>query len=106
MVPSVYTTYWFQTMLVGGENPAPSAVAPRLMDSILLDGNLAVIFQLGLALLKMHQRELLKLQGEKLAEALRTLPTRAHDADSIMDVAYTFSVSAHDVAGSSSVDEL
>lgn len=53
MVPSVYTTYWFQSMIVGGDNPAPSAVAPRLMDSILLDGNLAVIFQVR-ALPRVH----------------------------------------------------
>ena len=106
MVPSMYTTYWFQSMIVGGENPAPSAVAPRLMDSILLDGNLTVIFQVGLALLKMHQRELLQLQGEKLAEALRTLPTRAKDAARLMDLANTFSVSAHDMASSASVDQI
>merc|ERR1711924_341215 len=77
MLPSMYTTYWFQSMLVGGDNPAPSAVAPRLMDSILLDGHLGVVFQFGLALLKRHERELLKLKGDLLAEALRTLPTRA-----------------------------
>ena len=106
MVPSMYTTYWFQSMIVGGENPAPSAVAPRLMDAILLDGNLTVIFQVGLALLKMHQRELLQLQGEKLAEALRTLPTRAKDAARLMELANTFSVNTHDVASSSSVDQI
>ena len=57
MLPSMYTTYWFQSMVVGGDNPAPSAVAPRLMDCILLDGHLGVIFQFGLALLKSHEKE-------------------------------------------------
>merc|ERR1719421_1784929 len=74
MLPSMYTTYWFQTMLVGGENPAPSAVAPRLMDSILLDGHLGVIFQFGLAMLKKQERRLLKLKADQLSEALRGLP--------------------------------
>ena len=56
MLPSMYTTYWFQSMVVGGDNPAPSAVAPRLMDAILLDGHLGVIFQFGLALMKSHEK--------------------------------------------------
>ena len=101
MLPSMYTTYWFQTMLVGGDNPAPSAVAPRLMDSILLDGHLGVVFQTGLALLKRHQRELLKLHGDRLAEALRTLPTRAgtgFEIDALLERAFEFPVSAKMVA--------
>lgn len=95
MLPSMYTTYWFQSMLVGGDNPAPSAVAPRLMDSILLDGNLAVIFQFGLGLLKTHERELLKLSGDRLAEALKTLPTRAGAAgalDTLLERAFEYPV--------------
>lgn len=84
-------------MLVGGDNPAPSAVAPRLMDSILLDGHLGVVFQFGLALLKRHERELLKLKGDLLAEALRTLPTRAGSGaaiDSLLERAFEFTVPA------------
>ena len=95
MLPSMYTTYWFQSMVVGGDNPAPSAVAPRLMDSILLDGNLSVIFQFGLALLKKHERELLKLRGDEMAEALRTLPARAgsgHAIDTLLERAFEYAV--------------
>ena len=95
MLPSMYTTYWFQSMLVGGDSPAPSAVAPRLMDSILLDGHLGVIFQFGLALLKTHEKELLRLKGDQLAQALRELPTRAGTGaalDALLERAFQFSV--------------
>ena len=61
MVPSLYTTDWFQTMFVGGNYPAPSSLAPRIMDNILLDGNIAVVFSLGLALMHKHKKDLLKL---------------------------------------------
>ena len=91
------TTYWFQSMLVGGDYPAPSAVAPRLMDSILLDGHLGVVFQFGLALLRRHSRELLKLKGDQLAEALRTLPARSGApaaTDDLLDRAFEFPVGA------------
>ena len=84
-------------MLVGGDYPAPSAVAPRLMDSILLDGHLGVVFQFGLALLRRHSRELLKLKGDQLAEALRTLPARSGApaaTDDLLDRAFEFPVSA------------
>ena len=97
MLPAMYTTYWFQSMVVGGDNPAPSAVAPRLMDAILLDGHLAVIFQFGLALLKTHERELLKKSPEELAEALRSLPTRCGDIDALLERAHTLPISAKQV---------
>ena len=61
MLPSLYTTDWFQTMFVGGNFPAPSSLAPRIMDNILLDGNIAIVFSLGLALMSTHRKELLKL---------------------------------------------
>ena len=67
------------------------------MDSILLDGHLGVVFQTGLALLKRHQRELLKLHGDRLAEALRTLPTRAgagFEIDALLERAFEFAVPA------------
>ena len=43
MLPSLYTTDWFQTMFVGGNCPAPSSLAPRIMDNILLDGNISIV---------------------------------------------------------------
>jgi len=92
MLPSMYTTYWFQSMAVGGDNPAPSAVAPRLMDAILLDGHLAVIFQFGLALMKLHEKELLKLRGDQLADALRTLPTRCGNLELLLEKAHEYAV--------------
>ena len=65
------------------------------MDSLLLDGHLGVVFQCGLALLKTRQSELLKLKGDQLAEALRTLPTKAGHGfalDVLLEKAFEFSV--------------
>ena len=104
MVPSMYTTYWFQTMLVGGDAPAPNAVAPRLMDSILLDGSLAVLFQLGLALLKSNERALTKKKGEALAEALKLLPKNGiKDIDVLLAKAFDYHVDAKTVQGTKEV---
>jgi len=100
IVPSMYTTYWFQSMLVGGDNPAPQAVSPRVMDSILLDGHLGVVFQFGLALLKANERELMKLKGDSLAEALRVLPTRAgsgQQLDALLEKAFEYAVNAKQI---------
>ena len=99
MLPSMYTTYWFQSMLVGGDNCAPSSVAPRLMDSILLDGHLGVIFQFGLAMCKSHERRLLKTSSDGLAEALRTLPTVCGDPNALLERAYEYPVTAKKVLG-------
>jgi len=90
MLPSVYTTYWFQTMAVGGETPAPSAVAPRLMDSILLDGHLAVVFQFGLALLKTHEKQLLKMKSDGLTERLRMLTVECGDLEALLEKAHLY----------------
>ena len=51
MVPGVYTTPWFQAMLPGGDHPAPAILAPRIMDNILLDGHIGIIFGLGISIL-------------------------------------------------------
>ena len=45
ILPSQYTTPWFMSMSVGGEHPAPSSLAPRVMDCLLLDGHMGVVFQ-------------------------------------------------------------
>ena len=52
--------------------------------------------------MRRHERELLKLKGEQLAEALRTLPTRAGGADvidSLLERAFEFGVPAKLVQG-------
>jgi len=80
-LPGMYATPWLQSMLIGGGSPAPSALAPRIMDNLLLDGNLRVVFALCLAQLKLEQHELCSLAAEQLAQALKTLPTRMVSAD-------------------------
>merc|ERR1719198_594795 len=92
MVPSLYTTDWFQTMFVGGNCPAPSSLAPRIMDNILLDGNIAVVFSLGLALMGLHKKELLKLSSDTLANRLKTICKECGNTNALMDSAYQFNV--------------
>jgi hypothetical protein len=96
MVPGMYTTAWFQAMLVGGDKPAPSALAPRIMDNILLEGNISIIFALGLALAAAEQKTLLKATSEGVATALSGLAARAsayeRDIDGLMNEAYDFNV--------------
>ena len=92
ILPAMYTTYWFQSMIVGGEAPAPSAVAPRLMDCILLDGHLGVIFQFGLALLKSHEKQLLKTKGDALAHTLKSLPMHCGNFEMLLEKAHEYSV--------------
>ena len=84
----MYTTMWFQGMYVGAEHPAPSALAPRIMDNILLDGNLAIIYQIGLALLASRRAALLKLDRDELCQALKMLPRDCDDIERTMAAAY------------------
>merc|ERR1711871_1509582 len=97
MLAAMYTTYWFQSMVVGGDNPAPSSIAPRLMDSILLDGHIAAIFQFRLALLKINERKLLKLKSDQLADALRAAPRLLEDSNAVLERAFEFKVSKDQV---------
>ena len=71
-------------MLVGGEHPAPSALAPRVMDNLLLDGNLAIVFQIGLGLLGSRGKLLLKQQGEEVATSLKQVLQTIDDVDKLM----------------------
>ena len=93
MLPAMYTQSWFQEMMVGGNNPAPAAVAPRLMDAILLDGHVGVILQTGLALIKGQERALLKLRGDEFAKALKAVPTQCRGRiDEVMERAHDYPV--------------
>eukprot|EP00908_Phaeocystis_cordata_P013620 Transcript_24685.p1 GENE.Transcript_24685~~Transcript_24685.p1 ORF type:complete len:237 (+),score=123.93 Transcript_24685:1086-1796(+) len=92
MLPSLYTTDWFQTMFVGGNFPAPSSLAPRIMDNILLDGNIAIVFSLGLALMAQHKKKLLKLQQEGLAEQLKTICNQCGNTAELMERAYQMNI--------------
>lgn len=92
MLPSLYTTDWFQTMFVGGNYPAPSALAPRIMDNILLDGNIAIIFSLGLALVGQHKKALLKLDQDVLASKLKTICSECGNTNALMDSAYVMNI--------------
>lgn len=93
-LPGLYTTAWFQAMLVGGDSPAPSAFAPRIMDNILLDGNVAIIFQLGIAALEQKQKLILKQTGDTLAKTLKAAFIDCTDTHSLMLKAYEVNVKA------------
>ena len=84
ILPSVYVTPWFQAMLVGGDHPAPSALAPRIMDNLLITGNAGAIFSVGLAMLKRQQRALLKLRADALMLGLKQLPRTFGDTTRLM----------------------
>lgn len=71
-------------MLVGGEYPAPSALAPRLMDNLLLSGNANIIFAVGLAMLKSKQRKLLTLKADQLVIGLKQLPQTCANMERLM----------------------
>jgi hypothetical protein len=89
-------------MVVGGDNPAPSSIAPRLMDCILLDGHIGAIFQFGLALMKANERKLLKLRSDQLADALRVAP-RLCDPSMVLERAFEFKVTAEQVLGAKEI---
>jgi len=92
VIPGFYTTAWFQAMLVGGDRPAPSTFAPRLMDNLLLDGNISIIFAVGLAIMKQEKSELLKQTGDALAERLKSMLTRCKDVKSIFSAAIELNI--------------
>ena len=76
----LYATAWFQTMCVGGAHPAPSDLAPRIVDNLLLDGHLGIVFALSLAVLRVEALAISALQGEALIDALKArLPEIARD---------------------------
>mmetsp|Transcript_44267 Transcript_44267/g.116998 ORF Transcript_44267/g.116998 Transcript_44267/m.116998 type:complete len:122 (+) Transcript_44267:3-368(+) len=81
-------------MLVGGEHPAPSALAPRVMDNLLLDGNLRVVFQIGLGLLGLRKPRLLRESPEELATSLKKILQTIDDVDKLMLTAYDVQVKA------------
>jgi len=97
LTSGMYTTMWFQGMYVGAEHPAPSALAPRIMDNILLDGNLAIIYQIGFALLASRRTSLLKLDSDQLCEALKMLPRNCADIERTMQAAYESPVKAKQI---------
>jgi hypothetical protein len=94
-LPGVYTTPWLQSMLIGGGSPAPSALAPRIMDNLLLDGNLRVVFALCLAQIKLEQRDLCKQTAEELVQSLKTLPTRMAPAERTIDQLFDAAFGLH-----------
>jgi len=86
-LPGLYATAWFQTMCVGGAHPAPSDLAPRIMDNLLLDGHLGIVFALSLAVLRVEALAISALQGEALIDALKArLPEIDRDCPRLLEV--------------------
>ena len=88
-----------QAMLVGGEAPAPCSLAPRIMDNILLDGNISIIFSLGLAMLSRKQRALMKQSQETLAATLKSLPMHVDDIEALLLTAYDYNIKDKHISG-------
>ena len=104
IVPQLYVTQWLQTMFIGGSNPAPSSLGPRLMDCILLDGSVGVVFAVGLALLRENRSTLLKQKSEKLADTLRDI-SMTINVDHIMSIAVHEDVLAKSISKAAPLDE-
>mmetsp|Transcript_20645 Transcript_20645/g.64673 ORF Transcript_20645/g.64673 Transcript_20645/m.64673 type:complete len:246 (+) Transcript_20645:839-1576(+) len=96
-LPGLYATAWFQTMCVGGAHPAPSDLAPRIMDNLLLDGHLGIVFALSLAVLRVEALAISALQGEALIDALKALPSRVTNDNALFEVAFDMAVSARHI---------
>ena len=96
MVPGVYTTSWFQAMLSGGEYPAPAILAPRIMDNILLDGHIGIVFGLGIAILGYQRDAILKERSEGLASLLKevcaSVPQDRATVDTLLQRAYQLEI--------------
>jgi len=84
-------------MCVGGAHPAPGDLAPRIMDSLLLDGHLGIVFALALAVLRVEAPAISALHGEALIDALKALPSRVTNDNALFEVAFDMAVSARHI---------
>ena len=64
------------------------------MDNLLLDGNLAIVLQIGLGLLGSRSKLLLKQQGEEVATTLKQVLQTIDDVDKLMLAALDVTVKA------------
>ena len=82
MVTATYATRWFLMMFIG---QVPFYCVLRIWDIFLAEGNY-IMFCVALALLKMHQRELLRRNFEKMMELFYTFPEASLDADRLIKI--------------------
>ncbi|XP_020274885.1 EVI5-like protein [Asparagus officinalis] len=87
--PSMYASQWFITIF---SYSFPFPLALRIWDVFLYEG-FQIVFQVGLALLKLCHDELVKLPFEKLIHALRNFPEDAMDPDTLLPLAFSIKVS-------------
>lgn len=86
VMPSMYVTKWFVTLFT---RDFGFDLVVRVWDIFLHQG-WKVIHRVSLALLKMHERELLDMDMEKILYFVRELPTRngGLDAESVLTLAH------------------
>nr|DAD35171.1 TPA_asm: hypothetical protein HUJ06_005810 [Nelumbo nucifera] len=87
--PTMYASQWFITVF---SYSFPFHLALRIWDVFLYEG-VKIVFQVGLALLKYCQDDLVKLPFEKLLHALRNFPEDAMNPDILLPMAYSIKVS-------------
>nr|ACR34527.1 unknown [Zea mays] len=88
--PSMYASQWFITVF---SYSFPFHLTLRVWDVFLYEG-IKVVFQVGLALLRLCHDDLVKLPFEKLLYALRNFPEEATDPDVLLPLAFSFKVSS------------
>jgi hypothetical protein len=82
----VYVTQWFMCLYI---NYLPVQTAMRFLDSLFYDGSV-MLFRVGLALLGLNQKVLLKISSnEELMMFCRKLPLTISDSNILFDQAYT-----------------
>lgn len=86
MVPSTYCTRWFLMLFIG---QVPFYVVLRIWDIFLAEGNY-ILFCVALALLKLHQKELLRRSFDRMMELFYTFPEAALDVDMLLKHAIKF----------------
>lgn len=79
---SMYATKWYMTLML---EHLPFDVAVRIWDIYFSEGY-KVVFNLALALLKMYESELLKMDFEKVMSFFGTLDKKPIDVDLLVDL--------------------
>lgn len=78
---SVYATKWYLTLFLG----FPMSLSTRIWDLLMYWG-LDILICVSLALLKIHEKQLLSLEYEHCMELLSKLPETPLDEDRVVDV--------------------
>jgi len=86
IMPSMYASCWFLTVFSADLS---FKLVVRIWDVFLFEG-MKIVFQEGMALLKLFQDDLLKLSFEDLIRSLQELPMQDLNPDILLQMAWSF----------------